>query len=72
MMQTTDQDQQVPTVVPTSNPPPKPTTAIPTGVKPPCPGGKECPPPVVAGAGQNSVAYGMAVVGALAAAAVAL
>ncbi|KAM3553813.1 hypothetical protein MY1884_006478 [Beauveria asiatica] len=50
----------------TPSKPPSPTTA---GNQ--CPGGQNCPP-VVAGAGQNAAAYGMAFAGAIAAAAIAL
>ncbi|OAA42500.1 hypothetical protein BBO_05163 [Beauveria brongniartii RCEF 3172] len=58
------------TANPSSNKSAYPTTAPPSAGNE-CPSGQNCPP-VVAGAGQNAAAYGMALAGAIAAAAVAL
>ncbi|KAM3502083.1 hypothetical protein MY11210_009175 [Beauveria gryllotalpidicola] len=64
----------MPTTPPTTTPAPgvnaNPST-VPPVVGNECPSGQNCPP-VVAGAGQNTAAYGMALAGAIAAAAIAL
>ncbi|ATY62483.1 hypothetical protein A9K55_007701 [Cordyceps militaris] len=57
---------------PSGNKGPAPTAAPPATTASQCPGGKDCAPVVVAGAGQNTAAYGMALVGVLAAGAFAL